>query len=90
MNADIINNILSIALQAAVEEKQLEIERTRMQLADQQSKVNEKTGELMEEVSYIHSQLYSIRNANEINRSLYEASCDAINILDPAHPEDYD
>ena len=55
MNADTKNNILTIALEAA----QLELERTKMRLEDQQSKVVESTEKLTEEVSFLHSCLYN-------------------------------
>ncbi len=85
MNADLKSNILSIALEA----KQLELERARMQLEDQQSKIVRATANLTEEVSYIQAQLYSRRNANSTNRSMYDAASDALEILDPGHPENY-
>ena len=84
MNADTKNIILSLALGA----QQLDLERSRMQLEDQRSQVIEKTAQVIEEVSLLHSYFYQRRNRLEMNRMLFEASCDALNILDPAHPED--
>ena len=83
MNADTKNNILSIAL----ETKQIELERARMQLEDQQSKVVEATVKLTEEVSFIHSCLYRRKDAEPI---MYEAACDAMEILHPGDPDNYD
>ncbi len=64
MHADTQNNILCIALEG----KQLELERARMQLEDQPSHVvklkeqdREKTAQLTEEVSFNKSQLYRRR-----------------------------
>ena len=83
MNADTKNNILSIALEV----KQLELERARMQLEDQQAKVVEATAKLTEEVSFIHSSLYQRKHAMPI---MYEAACDAMEILHPGDPDNYD
>ena len=83
MNADTKNNILSIALEA----KQLELERARMQLEDQQAKIIEATDKLKEEVSFIHSSLYHRKHAEPI---MYEAACDAMEILYPGDPLNYD
>ncbi len=88
MNADVKTNILSIAL----ETKQLELERARMQLEDQNAKEarqkeldEEKTGQLVEEISFIKSQLYRNRNHESVS-SMYEAVCEALEILDPGDP----
>ena len=92
MNADIKNNILSIA----IDSKQLEIERARMQLEDQQAKhlrhieqEEEKKGRLMEEVSFIRTMLYEKRTQPSV-RSMYEATLEAMEILDPGHPDNRD
>ena len=85
MNADTINNILSLALEI----KQRELEQKAMQFEDQQSKETkqmeireQKTSQLMEEISYIQSQLYNKRRDTSI-RHIYEATYDALEILDP-------
>ena len=52
--------------------------------------VIEKTAQVIEEVSYLHSHLYLNRNRSDGYRMLYESACDALNILDPLHPEDRD
>ena len=61
MNADTKNTILTMALEA----KQVALEQARMQSEDHRSKLvrcveleEEKTRQLMEEVSFIQSQLY--------------------------------
>ena len=86
MNADTMNIILSLALGA----QQLDLERSRMLLEDQRSQVIAKTAQLIEEVSFLHSHFYQNRNRSDSDRMLYESSCDALNILDPLHPEDRD
>ena len=83
MNSDIKNNILTIALEA----KQHELEQARMQLEDQQAKIIEATDKLKEEVSFIHSSLYHRKHAEPI---MYEAACDAMEILYPGDPKNYD
>ena len=85
MNADMKNNILSMVVQA----QHMDLERSRMQLEDQRATAIEKTGEVIEEVSFLQSQLYSKRNQSDGDRMLYESACDALNVLDPAHPERY-
>ena len=50
MNADTKSNILAIALEA----KQLELERARMEAEDLRSRNVETTDKLTEEVSFIH------------------------------------
>ena len=82
MNADTKNNILTIALEAA----QLELERTKMRLEDQQSKVVESTDKLTDEVSYIQSCLYARRRSEPIT---WQAACDALEVLDPGNPLNY-
>ena len=79
MNADTQANILAMTVEAT----QLEVERARMQLEDQQAKVNEATEKLMEEVSFIHSKLYSQRFKQPL---MYLAACEAMEILDPNDP----
>ena len=79
MNADTRNNILSIAL----ESKQLELERARMQLEDQQTNFERAAAKLTEEVSYIQSQLYNRRNVNGVFRTVYDAASDALEIIIP-------
>ena len=86
MNADTKNNILTIALEAA----QLELERTRMRLEDQQSKVVESTDLLTEEVSYLACQLEYRKHASEGDRILYEAAADALEILHPGNRNYYE
>ena len=90
MNADTKNNILSMALEA----RQLELEQARMQSEDHQSKLTrqmelekEKTSQLLEEVSYIQIKLY---NQLPRQRDIYNATCDALEILDPGNPANYD
>ena len=83
MNADTKNNILSIALEA----KQLELERARMQLEDQQAKIVKATEKLTEEVSFLHSVLYHKKHEEP---DMYEAACDAMEILHPGDPSNYD
>ncbi len=83
MNADTQNNILSLTIEA----QQLDLERSRMQLEDQRSTVIEKTDLLLEEVSFIRSHLYPSRH---VNSTAYDAACDALEILDPGDPENYD
>ena len=83
MNADTKNNILTIALEAA----QLELERTRMRLEDQQSKVVESTAKLTEEISFLHSCLY---NGKRSQPTMWQAVCDAMEVLHPGDPENYD
>ena len=85
MNADTKNNILAIALEAA----QLEIERTKMQLEDQQSKVVESTDKLSEEVSFLASQLGHQKYASEEHQIMYEAAADALDILHPGYGNYY-
>ena len=96
MNADTKNNILSMALEA----RQLELEQARMQSEDHQSKIvrcveleEEKTRQLMEEISFIQSQLYSTPpRGNYVPnlRTCYDAACDALEILDPGNSANYD
>ena len=86
MNADTTNKVLSLVVGA----QQLDLERSRMLLEDQRMQVIEKTAQVIEEVSFVHSYFYLNRNRSERNRLLFEASCDALNILDPLHPEDRD
>ena len=86
MNADTTNNILSLVVQA----QQLDLERSRMLLEDQRMQVIEKTAQVIEEVSYLHSHLYLNRNRSDGYRMLSGSACDALNILDPLHPEDRD
>ena len=83
MNADTKNNILTIALEAA----QLELERTRMRLEDQQSKVVESTDQLTEEVGFLHSCLYNRKRSEPI---MFQPACDAMEILHPGDPDNYD
>ena len=95
MNADTTNTILTIALEA----KQMELEQARIQLEDHRSKLvrcveleEEKTRQLMEEISFIQSQLSNIppRGTFVPNlRTLYDAACDALEILDPGNPDNY-
>ena len=92
MNADTKNNILSMALDS----KQLELERARMQQEDQQAKhlrhleqEEEKKRRLMEEVSFIRSMLYEKRTQPSV-RSIYEAALDAMEILGPGNPDNRD
>ena len=85
MNADTKNIILTIALEAA----QLELERTKMRLEDQQSKVVESTDKLIDEVSFLASHLESKKYASEEHQILYEAVCDALEVLDPGNPLNY-
>ena len=82
MNADTKNNILTIALEAA----QLELERTRMRLEDQQSKVVESTAKLTEEVSFLLSCLY---NRKRSEPTMFQAACDAMEVLHPGDPDNY-
>ena len=86
MNADTKNIILSLALGA----QQLDLERSRMLLEDQRSQVIEKTAQVIEEVSFLQIHLYQERNRSDDDRMLFECACDALNILDPAHPSDRD
>ena len=79
MNADCKNNILSMALDS----KQLELERARMQQEDQQAKhlkhleqEEEKKGRLMEEISFIRTMLYEKRTQPAV-RSIYEAALES-------------
>ena len=83
MNADTKNTILTIALEAT----QLELERTKMQLEDQQSKVVESTDKLTEEVGFLHNQLYHQKHAEP---TMFEAACDAMEVLHPGDPDNYD
>ena len=83
MNADTKNNILTIALEAA----QLELERTKMRLEDQQSKVVESTDKLTDEVNYIQSCLYARKRSEPIT---WQAACDALEVLHPGDPDNYD
>ena len=85
MNADTKNNILTIALEVA----QLELERTKMRLEDQQSKVVESTDKLSEEVSYLASQLGHQKYASEEHQIMYEAAADALDILHPGYGDYY-
>ena len=80
----------------ALEAKQMELEQARMQSEDHRSKLvrcveleEEKTRQLMEEVSFIQSQLYN-RRKYETLKSCYDAACDALEILDPGNPLNYD
>ena len=86
MNADTKNIILSLALGA----QQLDLERSRMLLEDQRSQVIEKTAQLIEEVSFLHSHFYQKRNRSDVDWMLFECSRDALDILDPFPPEDRD
>ena len=86
MNADTKNNILTIALEAA----QLELERTRMRLEDQQSKVVESTDKLTEELGLLHNQLYYIKRSDPTEFwVLFEAAADAMEVLHPGDPGNY-
>ena len=85
MNADTQNNILSMA----VESQRLDLERSRMLLEEQRATIVEKTAQLVEEVSFLHSCLYQTRNLSDGDRLMYESACDALNMLDPSHPENY-
>ena len=85
MNADTKSNILTIALEAA----QLELERTKMRLEDQQSKVVESTDKLTEEVSYLACQLVHQKHASEHDRLLYDAAAEALDILHPGDRDHY-
>ena len=86
MDADTKNIVLSIALEA----KQLELERARMQLEDQQATIVRATAALTEEVSYIHAQLHSRRNDHQAYRMIYDAASDAMEIISPGDPDNYD
>ena len=86
MNADTKNNILSIVVEA----QQLDLERSRMLLEDQRMQIIEKTAGVTEEVFFIRGILYPSRNRSETNRMMYEAACNAFNMLDPQHAESYD
>ena len=90
MNADTTNTILTIALEA----KQMELEQARMQSEDFQSKIaqrmeleEEKKNQLVEEISYIQAVLH---NTVPRPRAIYDAACDALEILLPGHPNNYD
>ena len=91
MNADTTNTILTIALETT----KMELEQARMQSEDFQSKIaqrmeleEEKKNQLVEEISYIQSQLYR-RRGNEIIESCYDAACEALEILDPGDPRNF-
>ena len=86
MNAATQKSVLSLVAGA----QQLDLERSRMLLEDHRMQVIEKTAQVIEEVSYLHSHLYQNRNMSDGYRMLYESACDALNILDPLHPEDRD
>ena len=86
MNADTKNNILSLVVGA----QQLDLERSRMLLEDQRMQVIEKTAQVIEEVSFLHSHLFQNRFRSARDRNMYESACDALNVLDPHHPESYD
>ena len=77
LDADTTNNVLAMALEA----KQLELERARMQLGDQQSKIVETTAKLTEEVSFLHSCLWQRMRTHP---HLYEAALSAMEIIDPS------
>ena len=83
MNADTQANILAMTVEAT----QLEVERARMQLEDQQAKVSEATEKLMEEVSFLHAQLYSQRFKEP---EMYAAACEAMEVLDPNDPRNWE
>ena len=80
MNPDTQSNILSIALEA----KQLELERARMQLEDQQTMIIRATENLTEEISFIQVTLQG-----SPDRMQYQAACDALEILWPGDPDNY-
>ena len=52
----------------------------------------EKTRQLVEEISYIQSQLYPRGGnvPNQILGSCYDAACEALEILDPGDPRNFD
>ena len=83
MNADTKNNSLSLVVGA----QQLDLERTRMLLEDQRMQIIEKTAGIREKVFFIRGILYPSRNQSETNRMMYEDACDALNLLDPEHPQ---
>ena len=85
MNADTKNNFLSIALEV----KQHELERARMQLEDQQAKILRVTQDLMEEVSFVWVLLYRRRKCSAELYRMYLSMCDAMEILDPGNPDNY-
>ena len=79
----------------ALEAQQSEIERAQMQSEDFQSKLaqrmeleEKKTAQLTEEISYIQCQLYNTERTESME-NWYNAACDALEILDPGHPENY-
>ena len=83
----------------ALEAKQMELEQARMQSEDHRSKLvrcaeleEEKTRQLLEEISYIQSQLYPRGGnvPNQILGSCYDAACEALEILDPGDPRNFD
>ena len=86
MNADTKNNILSILVEA----QQLDLERSRMLLEDQRMQIIEKTAQVLEEVSYMYSHFYLNKDRSNSDRMLYEAACDALDLLDPEHAESRD
>ena len=78
MNADTKSNILAIALEA----KQLELERARMEAEDLRSRNIETTDKLTEEVSFLHVCLQN-RQHDPSLWHMYLAAREAMNIIHP-------
>ena len=78
MNADTKSNILAIALEA----KQLELERARMEAEDLRSRNVETTDKLTEEVSFLHVCLQN-RQHDPSLWHMYLAAREAMNIIHP-------
>ena len=83
----------------ALEAKQMELEQARMQSEHHRSTLvrcveqeEEKTNKLMEEISFIQAQLYPRGGnvPNQILGSCYDAACEALEILDPGDPRNFD
>ena len=80
-------HVQNLVLTTVVDGYICDVERARMQLEDQRSHAIRATDKLIEEVSYIQSLLYS---AGLRNTQVYMAACDALEILDPGDPANYD
>ena len=83
LTADVQIKVLSTVVDGYI----FDVERARMQLEDQRSHAIRATAQLIEEVSYIQSHLYSSRVRYT---QVYMAACDALEILDPGDPANYD
>ena len=83
LTADVQIKVLSTVMDGHI----CDVERARMQLEDQRSHALRATHQLIEEVSYIQSHLY---NSRLLNTHVYMAACDALEILDPGDPANYD